>query len=167
MARVTQKNQEQLITAAIIVGGGWAVLHFGGDAIKKFLSSLNPLADDPASTKKIQANASSPTSPWSPSFYKKAPAGTSLLTEFQAKVYTDRLLNSVGYLSDNFSMALGVFKAMKTQSQVSYLADYFFRSQGQDLLTWLQGNTYPVDRFSDQEVEQMIDYVDGLPKYKP
>lgn len=156
------KTVKEILPYAI----GGLVLYFLikdlGSEIKKVL----PGTENPASTDKINKELSKGSaSPWDPAFWKNYSGQQTLLGTDTAYIYIQALLNSVGWISDDFSQALGIFKQLKTQSQVSYLADQFFKSEGEDLLTWLQGTIYPNDHFSDEQVATIIDYVSKLPKY--
>jgi hypothetical protein len=113
----------------------------------------------------VVQEAANNASPWSPAFYKGAPAGSLLLTNNYADSLVQQIIDSVGFFSDDFWTVLGIIKQMKTQSQVSYLADRFAIKTGSDLLTWLQGSNWPRDHYSAAEVNQLIDYVKKLPKY--
>ena len=90
------------------------------------------------------------------------------LTSFLSQAQIENVLVEKYYISDDFDAVLGVFKQLKTKSQVSYLAHKFNEIKGKDLLNWLQGGgalSWPADRFSAEQVNQLIKYVNGLKNY--
>jgi len=155
------RDNERIIILGTLILGGVFLFKKLGNLVPDFG------AEDTVESGKVGREAISMESPWNPNFYKKGPSGQLLLTSQSANILVLAILNSVGWFKDDFSQVLGVIKQLKTQSQVSYLADKFAQYQGQDLLTWLQGDTYPSDRYSAEQVNQLIQYVKQLPKYKP
>jgi hypothetical protein len=158
MANQAEKNF--LLYAGIGLGVYFLLKNIGNNLITAVTAG-----ETPAEAAKVAREAGSISSPWNPNFYKNYKGQILLLSNSFADMYVQGILNSVGWFQDDFSQVLGIFKQLKTQSQVSYLADRFARYSGQDLLTWLQGNTYPNDRYSAEEVNQLIDLVKQLPKY--
>jgi hypothetical protein len=74
-----------------------------------------------------------------PSFYKSLTGAQVLLmtrsgAEKMAKIIYDAVTLGGLYCDDN--AILGVFKSLRTQSQVSFLADVFFAKYGKDMLTY-------------------------------
>jgi hypothetical protein len=91
-----------------------------------------------------------------------------MITTSKVQQFVNTIWNAPGYISDDFDAVLGVFKQLKTKSQVSYLAHKFNEIKGKDLLNWLQGGgalSWPADRFSAEQVNQLIKYVNGLKNY--
>jgi hypothetical protein len=116
----------------------------------------------------ILAENSNVTSPWNPQFWASSPRGALILTDSAASNFVEQIWDSVGYFNDDFELVLSIFKQLKTQSQVSYLVKKFSDIKGKDLLTWLVGGnifSYPADRFSAEEVQQLVNYVSNLKKY--
>lgn len=138
--------------------------------LRPLIPDLKGALSDPGGRKVDDAIASSanPASPWNPGFWRSKP-GALIITQAGSDKLVRDLLSSVNvfYLYDDFAKALGVFKQLKTQSQVSYLAERFRQATGSDLLAWLRGSTYPFDAFSNEEVGTIINYVNSLPKYQP
>lgn len=115
----------------------------------------------------VENEANNPLSPFAGNnFLSKAPAGSLILTQADADKYATDIWNSVGYFYDDFEKCFSVFKKLKTQSQVAALAQKFADKYKKDLVTWLMGDVWPSDRFSDTQVNAIITYVHKLPKYK-
>lgn len=152
---------------ALLVGVA-AVGFLGFDIVKKLLETVGLWRSQ--DVKDVADEIQNPNSPFSPEFYKKAPAGSLLLTTATCKQYMDILTDAFGPFDDDESQAVGVFKQMRTQSQVSFFADYFSKNifpPGPDLLTWLRGGAWPNDRLSAAELNEIVKYVNKLPKYIP
>lgn len=113
----------------------------------------------------IKKEASSNVSPFSPDFYKKAPAGSLLVTISFADDFILNIKSCFGFFYDDFSKCLSYFKQLKTQSQVSFICSRFFDTDKGDFLTYLLGESFPQDRFSSTEVQTLVDFVYKLPKY--
>ena len=114
----------------------------------------------------IEKQTSNPGSAWNPNYWRKG--GATLIREADVQRFVNTIWNAPGYLFDDFDAVLGVFKQLKTKSQVSFLADKFNQMKGKDLLNWLQGGgalSWPADRFSAEQVNQLIKYVNGLKNY--
>ncbi len=154
------KDTERVIIIGAVATGIWYLFGKLGSMVPSFGK------EDEVEDRKVQQEALKIDSPFNPNFYKTGPVGTLLITSQAANTFVLAILNSVGWFQDDFSKVLGIFKQLKTQSQVSYLADKFAAYEGQDLLTWLRGSTYPNDRFSAEEVNQIVQYAKSLPKYK-
>lgn len=155
------QDQERLIIVAAAAGGIW----FLANKLGKLIPSFG--AEDTTISRSIDQEAQDTTSPWNPAFYRNAPSGAYNITSAMSNLLVIGILNSSDPFYDDFSQVLGIFKQLKTQSQVSYLAMKFFEQTGQDLLTWLRGDYWPLDRFSAEQVQQLMNYVKKLPKYTP
>ena len=152
------KDNSQLII-------GLVVLYFGyTKVIKPLLEGVGLSKSDEEI--EIEKQTSNPGSPWNPNYWRKG--GATLIREADVQRFVNKIWNAPGYISDDFDAVLGVFKQLKTKSQVSYLADKFNQMKGKDLLNWLQGGgalSWPADRFSAERVNQLIKYVNGLKNY--
>lgn len=144
---------------------GLVVVYFGyNKVIKPLLENIG--LQKSSEELEIEKQTSNPLSPWNPNYWRKT--GATIITNANVNKYIDTIWNSVGYFYDDFDAVLGVFKQLKTKSQVSYLADKFNQSKSKDLLNWLQGGgalNWPADRFSADQVNQLIKYVNGLKNY--
>lgn len=157
-------NQNTFIkdNALLLILGGVVVI-VGYDKIVAPLLELIGLKKD-ANTIAIEQQQLSTQSAWNPNFWKNK--NSIILTNAAATNYVNQIWNSVGWLQDDFEKVFGIFKTLKTKSQVSFLADKFLQLKQKDLLTWLLGGgalSYPADRFSADEVGQLIAYVNKLP----
>lgn len=155
-------------TIVAIAAGGIALVGF--DVVKKFLEKLG-IWDNPH-TKNLDHQAGDPGSPWSPNFWRTGPVGTKLLPVYYMVDMLAQLKSAFGFWDDDEAMAIGVFKKLTTQSQLSFFADWFNTTDehgnaGGDLLAWLRGSAWPNDRLSDSEVDEINQYILNLPKYMP
>lgn len=160
------KVQSDFLVKAVIIGiGGYIVVTYGAKIIDDIKNGLKPgdSADDTASVLK---DSTDPNSPWSNQFWHNAPVGSAILTQDAANLLSNGIYATETWYADDFGGALGLFKQLKTQSQVSFLAEYFNNLFGSDLLAFLIGTTWPSDGFSSTQVNTIKDYVKGLPKYK-
>jgi hypothetical protein len=144
---------------------GLVVIYFGyTKVIKPILEGVG--LQKSSEEIEIEKQTSNPSSPWNPNYWRKG--GATILTNANVNRFIETIWNAPGYFYDDFEAVLGVFKQLKTKSQVSYLADKFNQAKGKDLLSWLQGGgalSWPADRFSSEQVNQLIKYVNGLKNY--
>jgi hypothetical protein len=92
-------------------------------------------------------------------FLSTAPSGTLLLTQSGAAAYVDDLWNATGIFNDDEDMIYGVFRAMKTKSQVAALAKRFNQLKNKDLFGYL--NEY----LNDSELLKVKAIIDQKPTY--
>jgi hypothetical protein len=144
---------------------GLVVIYFGyTKVIKPILEGVG--LQKSSEEIEIEKQTSNPSSPWNPNYWRKG--GATIITNSKVQQFVNTIWNAPGYISDDFDAVLGVFKQLKTKSQVSYLAHKFNEMKGKDLLNWLQGGgalSWPADRFSAEQVNQLIKYVNGLKNY--
>lgn len=162
---MNKDDKSELIKYAALGLGGFLLLKYIGGQFTSGLTSLFG-GEDQNQTNSINKEILNKSSAFLPAFYKSAPLGSLLLTRSSADSLVNKILNSTGFFSDDFSAVLAVFRQLKTQSQVSYLSDRFQAISGKDFLTWLVGSVYPNDRYSAEQVNQLINIVKMLPKYK-
>jgi len=148
----------------------YATLGLGAYLIFQLFGGVNSILEklglkESQDTKDLDNTAEDPGSWWSPAFYKNAPNGALLLTVAKADEYAKQIYDAIGVLNDNEEAVKAVFRNLKTQSQGSFLADRFAFKYGADLLSWLRGGTYPQDRLSDADVNEITNYVNNLPNY--
>lgn len=144
---------------------GLVAVYFGYTKVIKPLLESVGLSQSEAELE-VERQSSNPASPWNPNFWRKSNA--TIITNDAVTKFINTIWNAPGYFNDDFDAVLGVFKQLKTKSQVSYLADKFNKVKGKDLLNWLQGGSalnWPADRFSADQVNQLIKYVNGLKNY--
>lgn len=146
-----------------------ALVALGIIVVKSFNSILRFLGlKKKPETENLDKAAQDPGSFWNPKFWESGPAGTLLLTESAVQSYIKKIYDAIGYFNDDEEAIIGVFKQLKTQSQASYMADKFAQKYNSDLLTFLRGTGYPpFDRLSDYEVNDITEYMEKLPKFKP
>jgi hypothetical protein len=144
---------------------GLVVIYFGyTKVIKPILEGVG--LQKSSEEIEIEKQTSNPASAWNPNYWRKG--GATIITNSKVQQFVNTIWNAPGYISDDFDAVLGVFKQLKTKSQVSYLAHKFNEMKGKDLLNWLQGGgalSWPADRFSAEQVNQLIKYVNGLKNY--
>lgn len=145
-----------LIIAGLAVGGYLVV--------RKVLISLG-LAGG-RGKKEVEQELQDPGSPWKPAFYKRK-AGAMILTRSTAESYAKTIFDALNWYADNTAAVNGVFAAIKTQAQVSYLADVFNQKYGADLLSYLQegSDTFPWNGLGDDELLRITNLVNRLPQY--
>jgi len=148
---------------AILLLGG-VVLIVGYDKVIAPILELLGLQKD-KNVALIEAQQNTTNSAWNPNFWGRK--NSTILTNVAATNYVNQIWSFVGWINDDFEKVFGIFKSLKTKSQVSYLAMKFLELKQKDLLTWLLGGgafSYPADRFSSEEVGQLVAYVNNLPK---
>lgn len=109
---------------------------------------------------------------WAGSAYK-FPPGALLLKSSVANKYAEQIYNAFGFFGDDEDVIFGVFRALKTQSQVAWLAKAFKEKYKADLLTFLQKGTKttqymrPVSSgLNASEMTQILNIIKSKPKYK-
>lgn len=150
------KNNQNLI-----IGG--VILYLAYTKILKPLSESFGLSKSDEE-KNVDKEITKPGSAFNPNYWRSVPNALIIKNDAVNK-YIDTIWNAPGYFYDDFDAVLGVFKSLKTQTQVSYLAYKFNEKYKKDLLNWLLGGTllsYPADRFNAEQVNQLITYVNGL-----
>lgn len=143
---------------------------FGGfsHAFHSILQALH-LEDSPEAEKaNADANAADPlanqvSSPFNPTFYKTAPAGTPLKTQATLSKMADQIYDSVGVIYDDPESGFAAFKQCTNWCMVSQLADKFNQTYGKDVYSWLK---IKYDRTSQKDVlAKIVNYSFALPKY--
>jgi len=126
--------------------------------------------------KKLGITASKSTSPERDpfsgnAFLAFAPKDTLLITRAGAVNFSKIIYNSFGLLGDDEAKIMGVFRQLRTQSQVAFLAKIFFETYKTDLLEYLKngrqgwGNTY-WGGLNNAEINIIKELVNKKPKYK-
>lgn len=163
-----------VVIVVLILASYWISKYLGGVGelfgnIKDFFS------EDPAKAQKKQdiqnaaEAAASPTSPWSPQFYKTAPSGAKLLTSAFADQLAKQIWDTIPWFylpPPDAGPAEAALKQCATQSQISFLADRFNSKYGTDLYTWLT-RTFAANLDSPgvYTMDVINKYVSNLPKY--
>jgi hypothetical protein len=160
---MTQKQKND-IKFYLLIGGGAFILFKGVSFIKGLFEGLGLTSSQ--SDINVSQSQTDPGSPWSPLYYKNLQRrgnNVVLLTISAADLLASQIYNSVGYFRDDWSQAFGAIKQCKYKTQISFLTERFKIKYNADLITWLPGTSYPNDRFSNDEVNQAIEYVKKLP----
>lgn len=145
-----------------VIIGGVAVL--GLIVARKVLIQFGILGGRGATI--VQQNQQNPESPWKPTFWKRRPA--LILTKATADSFAKTIYDALNWYADDTAKVMAVFSSLKTQSQVSYLAEIFLQKYNLDLLTYLYegSDTFPWNGLSDDELLKITTLVDRLPQYK-
>jgi len=148
----------------------WAAIGLAVFVVGKAVGAIDSLAEaigikDSQETKDLDNAAQNSSSYWSPNFWRNGPTGKIILTSAAAHAMSDEIYNSFGVFNDDEDRAKGVIRSLKTQSQLSYLADVFNQVHKQDLLSFLRGGSWPQDRLSDDDVAELNRFISSLPKY--
>jgi len=183
---MAKNNSKGLLeSATLIIKKYWYVplilfgLYYLFDPIKALFStasqSVKSITDtlgltSSAASQAVAAEEANNASPFSPQFYKNAPAGASLLTNDAATQQSQRIhddmVGSFGLaFSPDFNAIMGEFQQLHTQSQVSYLCDIFQQTYNADLVTWLDNPDWWHTGCSADQMALLINYVKGLPQY--
>lgn len=177
--KITALKPETAKAMVILIAGLAAVVilivyinkTFGG--IGKVFSSITDAlgitdstvtAANKAAVASAKAQAATVSSPWSPQFYKNAPAGARLLTQDATDTLAGQIWDSVGIFSTDIASVVAAIKQLDAQSQVSYLADRFNTLYSKDLLSWLTLQ-YTKMGTPDPDLQTVLDYVNNLSKY--
>lgn len=95
---------------------------------------------------------------WSPT--AKIPKGAYLLKMETGKLLSKKLWDAHSWYNDNEEAIYSVFRALKSQSQVSSLASWFSAFYKEDLYFWLKGI------LSESEFVTVLKIVNSKPKNK-
>jgi len=119
---------------------------------------LLPSQESKAETQNLQALQSATVWDYN-KFLFSLPGGALLLTQTGAAAYVDDLWNATGWYNDDEEKIYGVFRAMKTQSQIAALAKRFNQLKNKDLYGYLR------DYLNDAELLTIKQIIDQKPKY--
>jgi hypothetical protein len=92
-------------------------------------------------------------------FLATAPAGHLVLTQAGAEAYVDDLWDATSFYSDDEEQIYGVFRAMKTKSQVAALAKRFNQLKSFDLYNYLE------NYLNESELLKVKGIIDQKPNY--
>jgi hypothetical protein len=118
--------------------------------------------------KALDAAGADANSFWSPEYWKLKPSGveyTRPITESTAKGYATEIYNAFSWINDCEECVKAVFKRLPSQASASFVSYAFNKTYGMDLLDFLRGGTWPQDRLSSADVNEINRYVATLPKY--
>lgn len=92
-------------------------------------------------------------------FFAAAPANHLLLTQAGAEAYVNDLWDATGYFNDDEEQIYGVFRQMKTKSQVASLAKRFNELKSFDLYNYLE------NYLDESELLKVKAIIDQKPMY--
>jgi hypothetical protein len=152
------------------------LLIYGGIALLAYFGVIRPILKKVGIVKTAedllvinQSNLPNKVNPFSSTYYKYAPTGTPLLKVADQNKYADIIYNAMGYLYDDEAAIYSVFRSLKSQAQVSILAERFLLKYKTDLLEFLQKGKNQFNAASglnSDELSTVIKIVNTLPKYK-
>lgn len=170
---MTNKDNDNLIKYALLLGGVYFLV------IKPILQKLGieKTEIEQQQTQNIinQDLSSSTSSPFAGRVYLNTfPKDTKYLTLTAASAagLVKKLRESFTNFGDNEQQVIGIFKQLRTKSQVAILADTFFKTYNLDLWTFLKTGTPNSDILSqyytglnDTDLNIILNIVNKLPKY--
>jgi hypothetical protein len=158
---MASKQDNETLKLLLYAGGGALVFFTLKKGFTGLLEALGIKNNESKIT--VDNEVNNTESAWSPLYWTKQKT-PKLFKVAYTQFLCKQIYNSVGYFKDDWSVAFGAIKTCKYKTQVSWLADNFYKLYKQDLLTWLPGGSgWPQDRFSNEDVAQAIKYVNGLP----
>lgn len=151
------------VSTLAVVGIGGAML-LGWSVVRKTLEGLN-IFNGPGVKETIKEQAD-PGSPWKPVFWRQETPSLVIQESF-VQDWISQIHDAFTVTNDDFNAVFNVFSQLKTQSQVSYLADKFQQKYQEDLLSFLKdgGGIMPWDGLSDGHLKILTSLVTNLPKY--
>lgn len=149
---------DDLKTLFWLVGG---ILAF--DTIKKILEALGFWKD--ADARALDAEASSPTSFWNPSYWQQSQQYSYAIDTATAEHYAQLIDESLGWFNDDESAIISVFHQLHTKANISFLAYVYANKYGRDLFTTLRGGIWPYDGLSDSDLAALNAYGKSLPDF--
>ena len=156
---ISQKPLQWLVVAGVVV-------YFG----QKFLGKAITTGAESRTT-----SAETSTSTENPFSFKaflgqKIPAGTKLLSASGAFQNAKQVYDALNvYLSEDEDIAIGVFTALPSKTQVAQVAQAFYNYYKKDILYYLKNGNKSIDfgtgGLSDSEYQRVIDNVTRKPKF--
>ena len=148
--------KKEIDSNLLLVGGVLIMMFTAG---KKILQAfgLSPDADDKAEEAAFQQLANS--NAFDPDFWKKGGSGTLILTAAGSASYAE-IIYKADKINDDEAAVYGVFEALKTKSQVSYLSQKFFERYRKSLKGYLG------DFLDSSELAKVATIVNKMPNYR-
>jgi hypothetical protein len=128
------KGNEGLVLKAALIGAGYLFV------VRPLLKSIGVIetAEDRERKRTEQQNATG-NGPFNPNYYKSRPV-TELVTKASADAFAKKLHDAIGYIWDDEGEVYGVFRQMKYKATVSWVAERFYATYGEDLYSYLSRN---------------------------
>ncbi len=136
-----KNTQDLVIKLGILAGSYFLVIK---PILQKF-GVVNTAADD-ANDKLSDQYATGKGSPFDPNYFKTVSKAI-ILTSASADALAETIYNAFSVWGDSEDTVYGVFRQLKTKTQVSYLSYVFFQKYKYDLYQYLTG------RMSDSELK--------------
>jgi hypothetical protein len=162
-----KRDDQRLI---ILIAGGLVALRVAGPLLGGLDRLFQGLGiSESAAAASLEAMKRDPQSFWNGQYWrnvsKRTPGGlVKILTNAAVNDLWASLNKAFGYFNDDETAAIAAFKKhIRTQTQLSYFAEWVAKNAGIDLLTWLEGSGYPNDRLSAEEIDIITQYVKKLP----
>jgi hypothetical protein len=162
---MNKQRQEKLIEYVVFIAAGYFLVV--NPILKKLgikKSDDQKLLDDVNSIPPAQ-------NVWAGAAYKFPPNSLLLKSEIANK-YVEQIYNAFSFFGDDEATIFGIFRALKTQSQVAWLAKTFKEKYKTDLFTFLQKGTQssqiwrPITSgLNSQEMATILDIIKSKPKY--
>lgn len=166
-----KKKKVGAVDSGTVVAVGLGLAFFKGFSLLNDLLSALGLTKDKDDTD-FEHEAQNPGSPFNVSYWKSIDYPTRIFVYGDVKPlyeqYRDELLDSFGTWNDDEAQAIGVFKHFSTKYQVACFCYIWQEEDGYPpMLEWLKGGGFwewPADRLDTGEINEIIKYVDNLPK---
>lgn len=154
------------LNTILMIGGGLIALRYLAPLLSAFDKVLESTGiSESAAARSLDQMKQDPGSFWNGQFWRNMGAGARLLRTVDAENLWNDISNAVGYFNDDEQAVYAAFKKhIRYQSQLSFFAWWLGNYKGVDLLTWLEGGTYPADRLSAAEIDVITQYVKKLPR---
>lgn len=157
-------TQQERIFTKIAIGAGVYLL-----IVRPLLQKIGIVKTEEEKLVEQQNELPNNVNPFSPVFYKTGGAGTKILRISAADNYARTIYDAMGMITDDEAAVFGIFRQLKTQSQVSFLSERFSQKYNVGLLDFLQRgkNQYnPASGLNASEMNTIFSIVNRLPKYK-
>jgi hypothetical protein len=152
-----QKIDYNLILVAAVIFGAVYLFRKIGSAGSGLFSGLGIINSEEENQ---QLNELKEANYWNfQKFLNDVPAGALLLTMSYSNDLVENLWDATGFFNDDEEAIYGVFRGLKTKSQVAFLAKRFYEIKGQDLYSYL--NNY----LNDSEMLVVKGIIDQKPMY--
>lgn len=150
---MTKKDQDRLFQVAIIAAGYFLVI----TPILEKLGIKKSSVD-----KSIDKAITDPGSIWGVKYWNQSSA--KLIKVADVYKFWSELQSCFGYFNDDENEVYAVFKKyIKYKTQLSWVSYVLNRDKNIELLRWLQGDAYPNDRLSNEEIQILMDWANNLP----
>ena len=160
---ITESIAQRPIQWLLVAG---AVVYFGSKALGKLVKTGEERRTETAET------STSTDNPFSfKSFLaQKIPTGTKLLTASGAYQNAKQVHDALNvYFSEDEDIAIGVFTALPSKTQVAQVAQAFYNYYKKDILYYLKNGNKTIDfgtgGLSESEYARVIDNVSRKPKF--